>query len=206
MVEHSHTHSHIHTTTTSYFLLFVMGHFRDFLDYVVGRRRQSAREVSCGRPQTNGRGVSVSPNRQTPHMLHRDMPHCVKTMKISTPVDSTNALLYVHTQTPSPNNHPNTHHHHHPRQDVFNRPICSAPDAYIDVIDRKRATQNRCVNTSHTRNTHAPHSHPPHTYPPHPQSICIDGKEKACAQPCLIQLPGFCSIGSLLHPSCTKVT
>lgn len=30
---------------SSYFLLFMMGHFRDWLDYLIGRRRQSAREV-----------------------------------------------------------------------------------------------------------------------------------------------------------------
>lgn len=30
--------------TRSYFLLFMMGHFRDWLDYLIGRRRQSARE------------------------------------------------------------------------------------------------------------------------------------------------------------------
>lgn len=30
-----------------------------------------------------------------------------------------------------------------PQQDVFNRPICSAPDAYIDIIDRKRTSQSK---------------------------------------------------------------
>lgn len=33
------------TRLRSYFLLFMMGHFRDWLDYLIGRRRQSAREV-----------------------------------------------------------------------------------------------------------------------------------------------------------------
>lgn len=45
-------------------------------------------------------------------------------------------------------------------QDVFNRPICSAPDAYIDIIDRKRASQSkyehgllRCSSSSSTEST-----------------------------------------------------